>query len=37
MLTGDVSKANTTNDAKVNERVKLTLEFGDPEITIDLR
>ena len=37
MLTGDVSAANTTNDAKVNERVKLALELGDPEITIDLR
>ncbi|GES98595.1 hypothetical protein GLOIN_2v1782174 [Rhizophagus clarus] len=37
MLTGDVSAANTTNDAKVDERVKLALELGDPDITIDLR
>ncbi|GBB97525.1 hypothetical protein RclHR1_00300004 [Rhizophagus clarus] len=32
----DVSAANTTNDAKVDERVKLALELGDPDITIDL-
>ena len=37
MLTGDVSAAETTNEAKVNERVRLALELGDPEITIDLR
>ena len=37
MLTSDVSAANTTNDAKVDECVKLTLELGDPDITIDLR
>ena len=37
MLTGDVSAANTTNDAKVDERVKIALELGDPEIIIDLR
>ena len=37
MLTGDVSAVNTTNDAKVDERIKLALELGDPEITIDLR
>ncbi|CAB4425839.1 unnamed protein product [Rhizophagus irregularis] len=37
MLTGDISAANTTNDAKVDERVRLALELGDPEITIDLR
>ena len=37
MLTGDVSAANTTNDAKVDEHVRLALELGDPEITIDLR
>ncbi|GET04088.1 uncharacterized protein LOC105326236 [Rhizophagus clarus] len=36
MLTGNVSAANTTNDAKVDERVKLALELGDPDITIDL-
>src|SRR3954449_3683639 len=37
MLTGDVSAANTTNDAKVNKRIRLALELGDPEITINLR
>src|SRR5581483_7136011 len=37
MLTGDISAANTINDAKVDERVRLALELGDPEITIDLR
>ncbi|GBC02254.1 hypothetical protein RclHR1_04520007 [Rhizophagus clarus] len=37
MLTDNVSAANTTNDAKVDERVKLALELGDPDITIDLR
>jgi hypothetical protein len=36
MLTGDVSAAETTNEAKVNERVRLALELSDPEITIDL-
>ncbi|UZO26658.1 uncharacterized protein OCT59_018872 [Rhizophagus irregularis] len=36
MLTEDFSAANTTNDAKVDERVNLALELGDPEITIDL-
>src|SRR5436190_22720757 len=37
MLTGDISAAETTNVAKVDERVRLALELGDPEITIDLR
>src|SRR6266542_1556463 len=37
MLTGNVSAANTTNDAKVDKRVRLALELGDPKITIDLR
>ena len=37
MLTGDISAAVTTNVAKVDERVRLALELGDPEITIDLR
>ena len=37
MLTGNVSAAETANEAKVDERVKLALELGDPEITIDLR
>ena len=37
MLTGDDSAAETVNEAKVDERVKLALELGDPEITIDLR
>jgi hypothetical protein len=37
MLIGDISAAETANEAKVDERVKLALEFGDPEITIDLR
>src|SRR6266542_4046602 len=37
MLTGDVSAAETANEAKVDEHVKLALELGDPEITIDLR
>ncbi len=37
MLTGDVSAAETVNEAKVDERVRLALELGDPEIAIDLR
>ena len=37
MLTGDVSIAETVNEAKVDKRVRLTLELGDPEIVIDLR
>src|SRR6266540_392748 len=37
ILTGDVSAAENLNEAKVDERIKLALEFGDPEITIDLR
>jgi hypothetical protein len=37
MLTGDVSAAENTIEAKVDERVRLALELGDPDITIDLR
>src|SRR6266540_4903133 len=37
MLTGDISAAETENEAKVDERVRLALELGDPDITIDLR
>jgi hypothetical protein len=37
MLTGDISAANTINDAKVDKRVGIALELGDPEIVIDLR
>jgi len=37
MLTGDVSAAETANEAKVDERVRLVLELGDPDIAIDLR
>ena len=37
MLTDDVSAAETANEAKIDERVKLALELCDPEITIDLR
>ena len=36
MLTGDNSAAETVNEAKVDERIRLALEFGDPEIAIDL-
>src|SRR6266496_6406406 len=36
MLTGDVSAAETVNEAKVDKRVRLALELGDPEIAIDL-
>src|SRR4051812_14326373 len=36
MLTGDVSAAETANEAKVDECVRLALELEDPEITIDL-
>ena len=36
MLTGDISAASITNEAKVDERVRLALELGDPEITIDM-
>ena len=37
MLTGNISAAETENEAKVDERVRLALELGDPDITIDLR
>src|ERR1044072_1732841 len=37
MLTGDISAAETFNEKKVDERVRLALELGDPEVTIDLR
>src|SRR5436190_2208506 len=37
MLTGDVSAAETANEAKIDERVRLVLELGDPDITIDSR
>ena len=36
MLTSDISAANTTDDTKVDERVRLALELKNPEITIDL-
>ncbi|RIB16174.1 hypothetical protein C2G38_2190702 [Gigaspora rosea] len=36
MLTGDMSAAETANEKKVDARVKLALELGDPDITIDL-
>ncbi|CAB5180640.1 unnamed protein product [Rhizophagus irregularis] len=37
MLTGDISAAENAIEAKVDECVRLALELGDPEITIDLR
>ena len=37
MLTGDVSAAESANEAKIDKRVKLALELGDSEIIIDLR
>ena len=37
MITGDISAANTINDAKVDKWVQIALELGDPEIIIDLR
>jgi len=37
MLTGDTSTSVNSNEAKVDERVKLALELGDPEIAVDLR
>ncbi|PKK75507.1 hypothetical protein RhiirC2_708088 [Rhizophagus irregularis] len=37
MLTGDISAAETANEARVNEHVKMFLEFEDLNITIDLR
>jgi hypothetical protein len=37
MLTGNTFAAETVNEAKVDEYVRLALELGDPEITIDLR
>ncbi|RHZ55995.1 hypothetical protein Glove_407g10 [Diversispora epigaea] len=36
MLTGDTSSAETVNEAKIDERVRIALDLGDPEITIDL-
>ncbi|CAG8633361.1 11116_t:CDS:2 [Ambispora leptoticha] len=37
MLTGDVSAAETTDQAKLDERVRIALDLGDPEIAVDLR
>jgi hypothetical protein len=37
MLTGDTSTSVNSNEAKVDKRVKLALELGDPEIAVDLR
>ena len=37
MLTGDVSAAESANEAKIDKRVRLALELGDSEIVIDLR
>ncbi|RIB10509.1 hypothetical protein C2G38_2205934 [Gigaspora rosea] len=36
MLMGDVSAAENTNEAKVEECVKIALDLSDPEITINL-
>jgi hypothetical protein len=36
MLTGDVSAAENTIEAKVDERVRFALELGNPDITINL-
>ncbi len=36
MLTGNASVAETINKAKVDEHIRLALEFKNPEITIDL-
>ncbi|CAG8845385.1 13190_t:CDS:1, partial [Gigaspora margarita] len=37
MLTGDSSAPESANEAKIDERIRLVLELGDPEVTIDLR
>jgi hypothetical protein len=37
MLTGDVFAAENTIKAKVDKRIRLALELGDPDITIDLQ
>ncbi len=37
MLMGDTSAAETTNEAKIDERVRNALDLNDSEITIDLR
>src|SRR5581483_8316566 len=37
MLTGDQSAAEHLNETEIDMQVKLVLELGDPEITIDLR
>ncbi|RHZ79290.1 hypothetical protein Glove_149g99 [Diversispora epigaea] len=37
MLTGDTSAAETVNEVKIDERIRIALDLSDPEITIDLR
>jgi hypothetical protein len=37
MLTGDISAAENTIEAKVDECIRLALELGNPDITIDLQ
>ncbi|GES78596.1 uncharacterized protein LOC111112916 isoform X2 [Rhizophagus clarus] len=37
ILTGDVSATENTFEAKVNERIRLALEFRDSDITVNLR
>lgn len=36
MLSGDISAAESTNEAKVNARIRLALTLGDPSIIINL-
>ncbi|CAG8652863.1 6684_t:CDS:2, partial [Scutellospora calospora] len=37
MVTGDISAAETTDQTKIDERIKIALDLGDPEIVVDLR
>ncbi|CAG8612740.1 7401_t:CDS:2, partial [Scutellospora calospora] len=37
MLTSDVSAAETTDQTKIDERIKIALDLRDPEIAVDLR
>ncbi|RIB27040.1 hypothetical protein C2G38_2161561 [Gigaspora rosea] len=36
MLTGDVSAAESIDEAKINSRIKFALDLGDPGVTLDM-
>ncbi|CAG8847418.1 13572_t:CDS:2 [Gigaspora margarita] len=37
ILTGDSSVPESANIAKIDKRIRLILELGDPKVTVDLR